>query len=130
VRIKLKPSISISNDADGKYRLFAPDDAKIERLIDSYMKQTSGIAQVAAAGTEALSLGDVTQVKGLWLSASKDCQVKLNGSATPLQLRKPTVVSGDDRAALVIEADITAVEITAGAEAVDIIYVIWGDAAA
>lgn len=129
MRIRLKPAILMSNDAEAKYKLFAPEDAKIERIIDSYTKPFSGIAKVTAATSESLSLGDITAVRGLWLSATKDCQVKLNGAAVPLQLRVAPAATGDSKAALVIEAEITSIEVTAGAEDLDVIYAVWGDAA-
>lgn len=130
MRVKLKPAITISNDAEGKYKLFAPDEALLERWIDNWTKHFSGIAAVEGLATETLSLGDIAAVKGLWMSISTDCTVKLNGATPALQVRKATVAGGDDRAILFIEADITSIEVTAGSDAVNIIYAIWGDATA
>ena len=127
MRLKLKPAILISGDADAKYRLFAPDENLVERWTDGWSKQFSGIAQVAATTTKLLSLGDVVVPKGLWLSASVDCLVKLNGATPALQLRRATIGGGDAKAALVVEADITSIEVTAGADVVDIVYAVWGD---
>lgn len=129
MRIRLKPAITISNDEEGKYRLFAPDEILVERWIDTWAKQFSGIAAVAALGTESLNLGDIAATKGLWLSASGDCQLKINGATPALQLRKATVAGGADRAGVMLEADITSLEVTAGSDAVDIIYAVWGDTA-
>jgi hypothetical protein len=125
--MRLKPVLSISNDVNEKYKLFAPDETVIERLTDSYSKHCSGIVQVEVGHTEVVSLGDVTAVKGIWLSASKDCQIKLNGGSN-IQLRKAPVSTGDDKAGLFLEADITSIEVTGGTEAVTIIYAVWGDA--
>jgi hypothetical protein len=126
MRIKLKPSILISNDEDGKYKLFAPDDTKIERQIDTYQRHFSGTASIVSTGTEALSLGDLGTAKGLWLSVNADCLVTINGG-TPIQLRRASGAAGDDKAGLMLEADITALSVTAQATAVDVIYAVWGD---
>jgi hypothetical protein len=128
MRIRLKPAITISNDDSGKYKLFAPDETSVERVMDAFTREFSGIAQVAALAMETLALGDVTLVRGLWLSASADCQISINGGAL-IQLRKPTASSGTGGATLVLEAEITSLQVTAGAAAVDIIYAVWGDAA-
>ena len=80
MRIKLTPALRISRDADQKYLQFAPDETMIQRVIDTYLRQFNGVASVAISGTESLPLGDISAVRGLWLEASEDCVVKLNGA--------------------------------------------------
>lgn len=127
MRIKHKVRVHIAEDTDMKNLRFAPDDALSEVQIDTYGKQFNGDFSVVSGADEILSLGDIAAVKGFYLEVNKDCQLTLNGGATPLQLRRGN--SGtDDKAKVFIECDVTEIKITAQADDVTGAYAVWGTA--
>ena len=127
MRIKHKVNVRIWDDTTEYNALFAPDDTRAEVIISGYVRQTSGKFSIAATANENLALGDITAVKGLYLVVDQDCQVKINGDDQVIQLRKGATTTGTT-AKFFIEADITAVNITAPAgSAVTGMYCVWGD---
>jgi hypothetical protein len=127
MRVKLIPAITISTDSEGESKLFAPDHKQVGQVIDGQARMADGTAHVDANATKALSFGDVASVKGLWLQASADCQLAVNGSEDLLQLRSPAGCAGASGPTIVLEADIASISITAGSAGVDVIYAVWGD---
>lgn len=130
MRIKHKANVRISDDADMKDMLFGLDDTLAEVVIDAFTKQSSGKISVLAGETESVALGDITAVRGAFLKLSGDCQLKINGAATAIQLRKPTTATGT-YCKFFIEAEITSLQIIApvGAD-VSGIFCVWGDLSA
>lgn len=127
MRIKHKVNVQISEDTEGKNKLFCPDDDLSEVVLDGYETQWAGPFKVAGGTTEALSLGDVSAPKGCFLRVDNDCQVSLNGGAA-IQLRKGSTLAGST-ARLFLEADISSVQITApGGTDVRGVFCVWGDA--
>lgn len=124
MRIKHKVRVRIAEDADMKDGLAMPDDTLSEVVIDNYQKQATNNFSVAASASEDLPLGDITAVKGVFVKVDQEVTIKINGSTTPLQLRKGTNAT---YAKIFLEADITAIEVTAGASIATGIIVAWGD---
>lgn len=130
MRIKHKVGLRIGDDPTLKDLLFALDDSLAEVAIDTYLRMASGKFNIAASGTEALSLGDVDAVKGLFIKVDGDVTVDINGLGA-IQLRRSATTAGTV-AKLFMEADITSVSITNtdGTAAVNGVWCVWGDLAA
>lgn len=128
MRVKHTVQLTVSEDTDQKQILFQRDATLAQVVIDNYERATSGLVSIAAAATENLPLGDVTNVKGLYLALSEEATVAINGSGDLIQMRKGGSAS---LAKLLIEADITEVAVTAPAAA-DLTgtFCVWGDPAA
>lgn len=127
MRIKHKVNVRIADDADFKNFLFAPDDALSEVIIDAYYRQSSGKFKIALNTNEDISLGDITSVKGIYIRVNKDAVVKLNGGTEEIQLRRSGSTTSD-YAKLFLEADITAVNISAPVtEDLEGMFCAWGD---
>lgn len=123
IRILLKLNTRIYSDTAKKNALFAPDDALSEEVIDSFDQHSSSDFVIAATASEDLPLGDMDTIKGMYLAVDADCVVKLNGGTEQIQMRKPSTSS---LAKLCIEADITQVNITAGAATLNGTICVWG----
>jgi len=129
MRIRHKVNVRIGDDANLKDLLFGPDDEMAEVVVDGYLRQASGIMALAAAATEAVSLGDVDAVKGVFLKFDQDVTVDINGLGA-IQLRRHTTTTGT-YAKLFIEGDITSLSVTnPGTTAARGIWCVWGDLAA
>ena len=127
MRIKHKLVVNVGDDAALKDKLFSTDEDLAEVVIDNYQRQVSGKMYIQAAAVENVPLGDVDAAKGVFLKVDQDVTIKLNGGATVLQLRKASELA-DATAKMFLEADITAVEVTAPAGAdVNAVYCVWGD---
>ena len=127
MRIKNKINSVISTDTAGYNVLFGMADNLAETTIDVYANQVSGSFAIGQGTSEALSLGDITAVKGFYLKVDGDCKLTINSSASQIQIRKPSTTT---YAYFFIEADIASLEIEAEA-AVDLtgIYCAYGDLA-
>jgi hypothetical protein len=129
MQVKHKVNVKITDDAAGKDVLFGLDDTLAEVSLTSFTKYTSGRVSVAAAVDETINLGDIAAVKGLYLKADADCQIKLNNNTETLQLRKGSTSTGT-YARFFMEGDITSLEVTTAADTpVNIIFCAWGDSA-
>ena len=127
MRIRHKANVRITDDAAGKDVLFGPDDSLAEVVIDNMQRQASGLFNIAAAGTEALSLGDVTAVKGLYIKCKDgDMDVDINALGA-IQVRR--AVAGTGTCRLLIEGNITSVSITNpdGVNGINGVWCVWGD---
>jgi hypothetical protein len=103
--------------------------------IDTYESHAGGSLSVPDTTSQSLSLVDVSSpAKGLYIEVDNDCDVVLNGSASPLQLRRapaPPDTSPIPRAPyakLFVEANITSIEVQAN-QGTDVKgnYIVWGD---
>lgn len=123
IRVKHKVGVNIGLDTGMKDTLLVTDDTLSEVILDGFDHAVSNIISVDALATEALSLGDLTTVRGLYLKVNADCIVRLNGSTDDIQLK----VGGTGQPAkLFLEATITQVEVEAIA-ALTGVYCLWGD---
>lgn len=123
IRVKHKVAVSVGLDTDMKDTLLVTDDTLAEVILDGFDRGVSNVIAVAAAVTEALSLGDLSTVRGLYLKVDTDCKVYLNGSADGIELK----TGGTGKPAkLFVEATITQVDVEAIA-ALTGVYCLWGD---
>jgi len=127
MRVKHKIWVNTARDSDMNDLVYGP--AETERLtqIDGYDQWGGGSFDIAAAGTESLNLGDVDGVKGIYVEAEGDVEIKLNGSSDAIQMRVANTTSGSV-ARLFLEADITAVSVTNTDASASVTghYHIWG----
>lgn len=129
MRVKHKVVLNIGDDTEFKDKLFSLDDTLAEVTSDAFQKCVSGRAAIQASATEALSLGDLAVVRGLYIKADVELQVAMNGSADKLQMRRAQATS-DHPATLFFEGDVTSVSVTAGVTAANLVYCAWGDPSA
>lgn len=126
MRIKHSILLDIGDDADMKDVLFGTDETLAQVIIDNYMRMTSGKLTVGVGLTESIPWGDVEAAKGIFIKVDQDCTLKLNGGAEAISLKRAGS-STTDRAKFFTEATLTGATITAGAVAVNAVYVVWGD---
>ncbi len=127
MRIKHTIQLRIARDVEMRRLLFSDDAQLAEKVIDDYGNQAQGSIEIAAGGTESLSFGDVTAVKGIYLEMDQGARIRLNGSADNIVAAKPPGAS-EDSAKFFLEADLSAVEIENNtSETLTGLYVVWGD---
>lgn len=124
-RLKHRVQVNIWASTSEKTGKFNHDDALSEVIIDTWTKHQSGDFDIAASASYTLDHGDVAAVKGAYLEVTEECTLTINGSDTPIQLRKGGAAA---LAKFFIEADITSILITAGSEDLAGVYCLWGDA--
>lgn len=127
MRVRHRVVLTITKDADGKIKRFAPDDTLSEVVLDGFTKYTSGDFSVETEADELLSLGDITAVRGVYLEASADCTLEINGGdAITLRIGKD-----DALAKVFMEADITSLRVGNPSETTVLTgtYALWGDEA-
>lgn len=131
MRVRHEVLIHVSQDQDQQQTHFLRKETLSRITIDSFEKHASGDFKVLDTQSDTLSLGDIDAVKGIYLEAAADCDVYLNGSGDPIQLRKAPGVAGGAAASyakLFLECDITSVQVTASQGSdVSGVYVVWGD---
>lgn len=111
LRQKHKVWVNTSRNTSMTDLVYGPSEN--DRLVqnDSFDQWSGGSIDVAVSANEDLDLGDVDNVKGIYLEVDGDAQVKLNGSSDAIQLRRYATTTGIV-AKLFLEADITAVNVT------------------
>jgi len=126
IRVKHNVLVQISADTDAKRKHYYPETKEV--VIDAFDKTTNRNFTVASAASEALDLSDITDVRGLYLEVDGDVDVIINGSATPISLKRSSTGTGVV-AKLFLEASISSITIdnTAGSSAVNGEMAIWGD---
>ncbi len=127
LRMQHKVWLAIARDEDMKDLAQGGLDETVRKVqTDIFDRSGGNTFDVADGANEDLSLGDITSVKGIWLQTTAEIQIKINGSTTPLRLRKPNTAA-TAVAKFFLEADITAINVindTGAAITGD--YVIWG----
>jgi hypothetical protein len=119
-------NVRIADDTSMKNLLFAPDDELAEVVSDSFETQASGKFSVAVGGTESLSFGDVTHVKGFFIKCDGDAEVNVNALGV-IQLRKHDTTTGTE-VKIMMEADISSLAITNNTTAVITgVWCVWGN---
>ncbi len=111
MRVKHKIWVNTARDTDMSDLVYGPAEMERVTQIDGYDQWGGGSFDLAAGGTESLNLGDVDGVKGIYLEADKDVEIKLNGSTDAIQMRVASTTSGAV-ARMFLEADITAISVT------------------
>lgn len=125
MRLKHTVLVQITQDTDGKRTLYSDESTAAKIDTERFDGQANSLLAIDSETTEVLSLGDVTDVRGLYLEVDQDAIVYLNDSADGIQLKMPP---GGTKAKLFLEAEITKVEVenTSATAALSGVYVLWG----
>lgn len=132
MRIKTKVNAKVWADSLGKDKLLDLDDTACEQTLDAPQEASCGHAVIPATEAFDVPLGKVGTPTGVFLRASKDCSVVLNGG-TAMALKVPQKTAGAvmaDYAHFFFTGTITSIEVTAGASDVTLTYAVYGDNAA
>lgn len=133
MRVKSKVTVKIFEDVAEKNGLLVPDDELAETINDGNQELSLIRADIAALGTFTATLAPVGTPAGMYLKATGDFDLLLNGG-TPLQVRRQVkAATGGAKATstrFYYEGTIASVQITALADAISVTGAIWGDAAA
>jgi len=127
IRVKTKSLVRIFEDTAEKNGLFTPDDTLAEEIVDTFERCASGRFNIAAAGTEALSFGDVDDVRGVFIRANGAFNFTMNGG---VEVFAATLLSSatTSKARVLMQATLTALSITnPGAAALTGVWAVWGD---
>ncbi len=121
--------IDVANDSGGKLKEFErPRDGSRVNLNGIWQKIHGGLFTVPINTTESLGLGDVpSPAKAVYIEVDNDCDITLNGLASPVQVRR---VTGQDSlpSKLFMEVDIASIQVKAlGTKPVNGTYRVWGD---
>lgn len=130
MRVRHKVALNIAEDTNGTDMLIEQDDVSSEVILDGPQEANCGRASVVAAGTFTVPLGSVASPEGVFLRASGDFDVSINGGAV-LQCRRGNAAAGLTKAASVkffFEGTISSVSVTAIA-AMTLTHAVWGDSA-
>lgn len=121
MKVNSNPSISILADDDKTVRF----TGGVPQTDTVHGEHQSGAAVVAPAATQALSLGSVAAVAGVWLEATAAITLTLNG--TPLSLLPPAAGAV---ARFFMEGTVTSLSVTnSGSANAKVTYAVWGDPA-
>ncbi len=122
--------MDVAEDSSGKLKEFErPRDTVLVNKLDFWNRIHGGNFSIADAATETLDLGDVTSpARGLYLEVSGDCDITLNGMASPVQVRRTAKeVAASQLSKLFLEVNITSISILAVGSAITGNYRVWGD---
>ena len=129
MRIKHTVNLFISEDAEGTEGLFGQSAASTQEVtIDNMGTPISGKFSIAGGGVEDLPLGDIDDIRALFVKAKGDFDVQFNGSSDKLQIRRARAATGVT-AKMFLEGVFTEVKIT-NDSATDIltgIFALYGD---
>ena len=129
MRIRHKINVQASLDTAGKDRLFALDDALAEVVLDGFTEVSSGTVTLAAAQVFTVPFAAIADVRGLFLRATNDFKLAVNGGPQVTFRRGLATVGGSAascRALLEAARSAAAVEAT---NPLTLVYCVWGDPA-
>lgn len=121
--------LKLSEDEAGKRVLFERQASDSKVTFDKWFRHNSSTFTVADTTQLSLSLGDITSpARGAYLEVDANCDIRLNGSVDPLQVRRQADETAPSK--IFLNANISAIEVDAS-QAVEVngIYVVWGDEA-
>ena len=120
--------VQIGQDSEFKKKLVYIEQTAAQVVSDGFEKQANSSFNIAPSGLEAMTFGDVDEVKGLYIESDSEVKVRLNGSADPIQLRKAPDAA---LAKFFLEADITelTIENPSTENEANGFYTVWGDVA-
>lgn len=130
MRVRHTVNPVVSEDANGRSVLFGLDEQLADAVIDGFTRVNSGVTDLSDTDVYNIPLGDVTDARGIFLrSDGGDFDVVINGSDTPLQVRRGVTGEGGalfQNCKLLIECNVATVEVTAVGDG-RLTYCIWGD---
>jgi len=126
IRVRHNVLVQISGDTSAKDKRYYPETQ--DTIVDTMDRSSTKEIQVAGLASEVMNLHDIAAVKGMYLEVDGDIDLTIDGSATPVQLRKASTVTGT-KARFFMEGAITSLTLdnTANATAVNGVLVLWGD---
>lgn len=129
LRLKHRVFVQIAQDTAMKVKRFHPDPDLAEVVYDVFERQMNSDLSIVASGSQSLTFGDVTLVKGLYLELNGPAEVKLNGSADAMVMTPLLTGENAKPVKYFVEADITSVvvENTDSENALTGVYCVWGD---
>lgn len=117
----------LSQDPGGTEKIYWPDDNSQTVRYDTMTSASAGTFSAAPGGVEeTLSVGDITNVAGVYIKAAKTCMVNINGLGY-LTLKPANAANP---AKLFIECPITSVKVKTTSDATvpaTGVFVMWGD---
>ena len=131
MRVKTKANVTITNGTNNEDTLFGPDDTAAESVLDGFQESADGKATLAAAAVLSPDFSHVDDPKGVFVRSTGDFDLVINGVG-PLPVRRgvASVTTGNSvkatYARLLLEADVTSIQITA-VEDSDILWAVWGN---
>lgn len=125
--IKRTTNARLYEDATEKDCLFAQPDSRATVTVDTVERYVSGKFSVAASGSEALSLGDVTTGRGVYIRFDGNAQIQLNGGADTIDIEPET--TAQSTGTFFMTGPVSAVQVLnpSATTALTGTYVIWGD---
>jgi len=129
MRVRHKVNVVVSEDKNGQNKLFAPDDALAEVIADGFTEVSSGTVSIPALGSFTIPLGGLADARGLFVKVTGDATLAINGAAPTVLKRGSTGAAGavGATARVFMEAAVSSAVVAAGASAVTLTYVLWGD---
>lgn len=126
IRVDHTVAPQISRDANQKLRLFFPDLSSEAISIDQFETAANSVLSVGPSAAQALTFGDVVDVRGLYLEVNQDCNLKLNGAVDAIPVK---LAPNASKAKVFIEADINQIQVENlnATEVLSGVYVLWGD---
>jgi hypothetical protein len=131
MRAKVKANVTLTQDADGKDKLFSLDDALAELTLDGFQEMAAGTALLTNGVPFTLGFGQLvgSGAQGMFLKGNGDFAMVLNGGSAVQVKRGVVGPAGSNKAAsarVLMEAAITSVVITPVADML-LTFVLWGD---
>jgi hypothetical protein len=129
MRVRHRVNVVVFEDKEGKNKLFAPDDALAEVILDGYTEVSSGTVVLPAAGPFTVPFASIAAVRGLYLRGNGDFTLALNG-APPFNVKRgstgPAAAVGIT-AKVFLEAQVTSAVVVAGSAEMTLTYCAFGD---
>lgn len=134
IRVKSKVNVQIYENSNETNCFFAPSDAAALVTNDSYLRHTTKSIQVADGATEAVGLGDIASVGGIYLKTDQSIVLTINFGAGAVTVPVTASPTNTGSVPLIgkffIEAPVTALSIqkpsTPTAVAANVVLAVWG----
>lgn len=130
MRIKHKANLVATTDSAGKDKLFAPDDALSEVVLDGFTEVSSGTVKLLAGGSFTVPMGGIADARGIFLKATGDFALTLNGCIPALVVQRGVTGSANARASTCrafLECAVSSAVVVAGLTDLTLSYAVWGD---
>ena len=129
MRVKSLVNVRIYEGTNERDVLFGPsvDDAIVN--MDTYNESHSGRFRVDATGSLSLGLGALQACRGIFIRATGDFDLTLNGLASPLQIRRRTAATATEQISFYFDGIVTSASITnpSPTAVLNGYFAMWGD---
>lgn len=127
MRVILNLNPTITDDAEGYNSLFALDATRARATIDNMQHMTSGHFSIAVSSTEVLSLGDVADVRFVYVRADSDFDISFDAGTSWISVRLASSTATYCRFAAEIDVPSVRVRNNSASNVVDGLYCFYGD---